>query len=105
MGLIGTATWYGVGELLHQDVTYHPCQCTGTLPRAFHAITQAFLARTSSGGPVPSIAALVSPFVAGEVATAAWYPARYDASDALRTSAALYLSLPLKNLVKERESH
>jgi hypothetical protein len=105
MGLIGTASRYGIGELLHQDVSYHPCQCTGTLPRAFHAITQAFVARTASGRSIPSIAALISPFVGAEVATVAWYPARYNASDALRTSTALYLSLPLKNLVKERESH
>ncbi len=105
MGLIGTTTRYGIGELLRQDVTYHPCQCTGTLPRAYHAITQAFIARTASGRSVPSIAALVSPFIAAEVATVAWYPARYNASDTLRTSTALYLSLPLKNLVKERESH
>lgn len=104
MGLIGTATRYGIGELLRQDVTYHPCQCTGILPRSFHAITQAFIAHTSSGRSVPSIAALISPFVGAEVATVAWYPARYNASDALRTSTALYLSLPLKNLVKERES-
>lgn len=105
MGLIGTASRYGIGELLRQDVSYHPCQCTGTLPRAFHAVTQAFVARTSSGRSVPSMAAFISPFVGAEVATVAWYPARYNASDALRTSTALYLSLPLKNLVKERESH
>jgi hypothetical protein len=105
MGLIGTASRYGIGELLHQDVSYHPCQCTRILPRSFHAITQAFIAHTASGRSIPSVAALISPFVGAEVATVAWYPARYNASDALRTSTALYLSLPLKNLVKERESH
>ncbi len=47
---------------------------------------------------------LISPFIAAEVATVAWYPARYNVSDALRTSTALYLSMPIKNLVKERES-
>lgn len=104
MGLIGTTSRYGIGELLHQDVSYHPCQCTGVLPRAFHAITQAFVAHTASGRSVPSLAAFASPFIAAEVATVAWYPARYNASDALRTSTALYLSLPLKNLIKERES-
>ena len=104
MGLIGTASRFGIGELLHQDVSYHPCQCTGILPRSFHAITQAFIAHTASGRSIPSVAALISPFVGAGVATVAWYPARYNASDALRTSTALYLSLPLKNLVKERES-
>jgi len=103
MGLIGTTSRYGIGELLHQDVSYHPCQCTGTLRRAFHAITQAFVAHTASGRSVPSSAALISPFLAAEVATVAWYPVRYNASDALRTSTALYLALPIKNLMKERE--
>lgn len=104
MGLIGTTGRYGIGELLHQDVAYHPCQCTGTLPRSFHAITQAFVAHTANSRSVPSLAALISPFLAAEIATVAWYPARYNASDALRTSTALYLASPIKNLVKERES-
>ena len=57
MGLTGTSVRYGIGELLHQDVSYHPCECTGTLPRAFHAITQAYIARTTRGRSVPSFAA------------------------------------------------
>ena len=105
MGLVGTTSRYGLGELLRQDVSYHPCQCVGVAPRALHALTQSFVAYSRSGRALPSLPALVSPFVAAEVATAAWYPARYNASDALRTSAPLYYGLPLKNLIEEFRKH
>ncbi len=104
MGFIGTTTRYGIGELLRQDVSYRPCHCAGTFSRTLHATTQSFIAHTPGGHGVPSLAALISPFVAAEVATVTWYPARYNASDALRTSTALYLAMPIKNLMKERES-
>lgn len=104
MGLVGTSTRYGMGELLHEDVTYHVCECDGFAPRALHAVTQSFVAHTSTGKGVPSLPALVSPFVAAEIATETWFPSRYNASDALRTSYSLYLGLPIKNLVKEFES-
>ncbi len=99
--LVSTTTRYGLGELLHEDVSYHKCQCTGTLARSAHALEQSFVAHTSSGKAVPSIPALVSPFVGAEVAVAGWYPARYTVSDALRTSSNLYVSLPVQNLVNE----
>ncbi len=105
MGLFSTTARYGIGELLHQDVSYHSCDCTAVLPRAFHAITQSFVAHTSNGKSLPSLPALIAPFAASEVATLAWYPARYNASDALRTSTALYIGLPIKNLVREFKRH
>jgi hypothetical protein len=101
MGLIGTTTRYGLGELLREDVSYHRCECTGVLPRTEHALLQSFVAHTQSGRAVPSIPALVSPFVAAEAGVAAWYPARYNVSDALRTSSGLYYVLPVKNLIDE----
>ncbi len=101
MGLVGTTTRYGLGEILRQDVTYHPCQCSGFLPRTVHAVEQSFVAHTRSGRSIPSIPAIVAPFVAAEVGTAGWYPARYNSSDALRTSSTLYISLPVKNLISE----
>jgi hypothetical protein len=101
MGLIGTTTRYGLGELLREDVSYHRCECTGVLPRTEHALIQSFVAHTQSGRAVPSIPALVSPFVAAEAGVAAWYPARYNVSDALRTSSGLYYVLPVKNLIDE----
>lgn len=105
MGILGTTSRYGIGELLHQDVSYHACQCRGAFPRAYHAVTQSLIAYTQSGRPVPSVAVLVSPYIAAEVATVAWYPARYNASDALRTSTPLYFGLVIKNLINEFKRH
>ena len=101
MELIGTTTRYGLGELLHEDVSYQRCACTGFLHRTYHAVSQSFVAHTASGRGVPSLPALVSPFIAAEVGTVAWYPNRYNTSDALRTSSSLYYSIPVKNLIRE----
>ena len=101
MGLVGTTTRYGLAELLRQDTSYHRCTCSGFLPRSLHAVDQSVIAHTRSGRAVPSLPALVSPFVAAEVGTVAWYPARYNASDAFRTSTSLYYGLPIKNFIKE----
>jgi hypothetical protein len=92
---------YGLGELLRQDVTYHRCDCTGLLPRVSHVFVSSLVAHTRSGKAVPSIPAIVSPFLASEIAVKAWYPARYNTSDALRTSANVYYTLPFKNLFLE----
>jgi hypothetical protein len=105
MGLVGTTSRYGLGELLHEDVSYHLCRCRGAFPRAYHAISQALIAHTGSGRSVPSLPAIASPFIGAEVATVAWYPARYNASDAIRTSLPLYFGLALKNMFKEFERH
>ena len=100
-GLIGTASRYALGEVLRQDVTYHRCQCTGLLSRTAHAFLGAYTAHTRSGRAIPSLPAVASPFIASEVAVAAWYPSRYDASDALRTSVLNYVAAPFKNLFAE----
>ena len=100
-GLVSTTTFYGLGELLHEDATYHRCACSGILHRSSYAVTQAFLAHTASGRAVPSLPALVAPFAGAEVGVAGWFPARYNASDALRQSADLYIGLPVQNLVNE----
>ncbi len=99
--LAGTTLRYGLGELLRQDVTYHRCDCTGLLPRVSHVFVSSLAAHTRSGKAVPSIPAIVSPFLASEIAVKAWYPARYNTSDALRTSANVYYTLPFKNLFLE----
>ena len=100
-GLVGTASRYALGEVLRQDVTYHRCQCTGLLPRTAHAFLGAYTAYTRSGRAIPSLPAVASPFIASEIAVAAWYPGRYDASDALRISVLNYVAAPFKNLFAE----
>jgi len=101
MSLIGTTTRYGLGEILHQDITYHPCVCRGTVPRTFHAVTQSFAAHTRSGRGVLSIPAIVSPFVAAQAGVVAWYPSRFNVSDSLRISRNFYIGLPIGNLIRE----
>jgi hypothetical protein len=64
-------------------------------------LSQAFIAHTQSGRGVPSLPAIVSPFAASEVAVAAWYPSRFNSSDALRVSIPLFVGVPVKNLVAE----
>jgi hypothetical protein len=100
-GLVGTTSRYALGEILREDVTYHRCECTGILPRTAHAFLGAYTAHTHTGRAVPSLPAVASPFIASEVAVAAWYPARYDASDALRISVLNYVAAPFKNLFSE----
>ena len=100
-GLVGTTSRYALGEILREDVTYHRCQCTGLLPRTAHAFLGAYTAHIRNGRAVPSLPAVASPFIASEVAVAAWYPSRYDASDALRISVLNYVAAPFKNLFAE----
>ncbi len=100
-GLVGTTSRYALGEILREDVTYHRCQCTGILSRTAHAFLGAYTAHTHTGRAVPSLPAVASPFIASEVAVAAWYPSRYNTSDALRVSVLNYVAAPFKNLFSE----
>jgi len=100
-GLVGTTSRYALGEILREDVTYHRCQCTGILPRTAHAFLGAYTAHTHTGRAVPSLPAVASPFIASEVAVAAWYPSRYNTSDALRVSVLNYVAAPFKNVFSE----
>jgi hypothetical protein len=100
-GLVGTTSRYALGEILRKDVTYHRCQCTGILPRTAHAFLGAYTAQTHAGRAVPSLPAVASPFIASEVAVAAWYPSRYNTSDALRVSVLNYVAAPFKTLFSE----
>ncbi len=99
--LVSATAFYGLGVLLHEDVTYHRCECSGIVRRSSHALTQTFIAHTTSGKALPSLPALVAPFVGAEVGVAGWFPARYGVSDALRQSEDLYIGLPIQNFVKE----
>lgn len=100
-GLVGTTSRYALGEILREDVTYHRCQCRGILHRTAHAFLGAYTAHTHNGRAVLSLPAVASPFIASEVAVAAWYPSRYNSSDALRVSVLNYVAAPFKNLFAE----
>jgi len=82
---VSTTTRYGLAEALKEDTLYYRCDCTGVLPRLRHAVMSTFTARRGEDGHrVFSIPAVVAPYAGTLTAVYAWYPGRYDATDALR---------------------
>jgi len=85
IGAITTSTRYGLAELLREDTLYYRCECSGFLPRFKHAVLSTFTARRGQDGHREfSVPALVAPYVGELVAVHAWYPQRYDSTDAFR---------------------
>jgi hypothetical protein len=82
---VSTTTRYALAEAFKEDTLYYRCECTGVLPRLRHAVVSTFTARRGEDGHrVFSIPALVAPYAGTMTAVYAWYPGRYDATDALR---------------------
>lgn len=96
----GTAT-YGLGEALHEDTSYHKCECKGGWNRLAHAFKESFTARTESGREVPSLPALVGPYVGGVAGVYAWYPNRFGWKDGIRDGTSLLISKPLLGILRE----
>jgi hypothetical protein len=101
-GFISVSSKYALGEVLHQDVTYHACDCPGRpVHRFLHLFIGSYAAHTEHGRTLPSIPILVSPFIASEAAVHIWYPSRFNVSDALRISLSPLYTLPIRNLIAE----
>ena len=98
---IASTTVYGLGEAFHQDTSYHKCACTGTLNRLGHALKETYVARTESGRIVPSLPALVGPYVGGVAGTYAWYPDRFSWKDGIRQGTGILISRPLLSIFRE----
>jgi hypothetical protein len=106
MGFISVSSKYAIGEALHQDVTYHACDCPGRpIHRFVHLFLGSYSALTEHGRTVPSIPIVVSPFIASEAAVHIWYPSRYNVSDALRISLSPLYTIPIRNLIAEYGNH
>ncbi len=101
MQLVTQTTAYSLGALIHEDVAYHRCACSGLLPRTTHAFVSTLTARTGSGRTVFSVPALVSPYAGSFTAVNAWYPARYEPADALRIGSMSFVFKAAGNLVGE----
>jgi hypothetical protein len=101
MRLVSQSTAYTLGAALHQDVTYHRCECRGLLPRTTHAFTSIITARTPSGATRLSIPLIVSPYAGSFTAVYGWYPDHYGASDAARLGSTSFLFRGVGNLVGE----
>jgi|SRR5579862_1373844 len=86
-GIAATSTTarYALAEALKEDTLYYRCECKGLFPRLAHAVTSTFTARRGEDGHrVFSIPAVIAPYAGTMTAVSGWYPARYDARDALR---------------------
>jgi hypothetical protein len=106
MGFISVSSKYAIGEALHQDVTYHACDCPHRpIHRFVHLFVGSYSALTEHGRTVPSIPIVVSPFIASEAAVHIWYPSRYNVSDALRISLSPLYTVPIRNLIAEYGNH
>jgi hypothetical protein len=82
---ITTSTRYGLADLLREDTLYYRCECSGFFPRLKHAAISTFTARRGADGHREfSVPALVAPYVGEMVGVHAWYPQRYDSTDAFR---------------------
>ena len=101
MNLTTTTTEFALGALIHEDVAYHRCDCSGFFPRTAHAFVSVLTARSRSGRTVFSVPSLVSPYVGSFTAVNAWYPSRYEPADALRIGSNSFLFKAGGNLIGE----
>jgi hypothetical protein len=101
MQLISQTTSYSLSALVHEDVTYHRCGCSGLVHRGSHALVSTLAAKTTSGQTIFSVPALVSPYAGSFAAMHAWYPSRYEAADAFRIGSTSFLFKAVGNLVGE----
>ena len=99
---ITTTTRYGLAEILHEDTLYYRCECSGVFPRLRHALISTFTGRRGEDGHrVFSVPSLVAPYAGSFAAVYAWYPQRYDASDAFRSANYSLLAYAGGNVVLE----
>jgi hypothetical protein len=99
---ITTTTRYGLAEILREDTLYYRCECSGIFPRFRHALISTFTGRRGEDGHrVFSVPSLVAPYAGSFVAVYAWYPQRYDASDAFRSANYSLLAYAAGNVVLE----
>jgi hypothetical protein len=102
IGAITTSTRYGLAELLREDTLYYRCECSGVFPRLRHALLSTFTGRRGEDGHrVFSVPSLVAPYVGELVAVHAWYPQRYDSTDAFRQGNYSLLAYAAGNVVFE----
>ena len=101
MNLTTKSTEYTLGALIHEDVAYHRCDCSGFFPRTAHAFVSVLTARTRSGRNVFSMPSLVSPYVGSFTAVNAWYPSRYEPADAFRIGNMSFVFKAGGNLIGE----
>jgi hypothetical protein len=101
MNLTTKAAEYSLGALMHDDVAYHPCECSGLLSRSAHAFVSVLTAKRPSGRTVFSLPSLVAPYAGSFTAVNAFYPSRYEPADALRIGSMSFVFKAGGNLIGE----
>jgi hypothetical protein len=101
MNMVTQTTQYSLGALTHEDVAYHRCDCSGLFLRGAHAVVSTLTAKTRGGRTVFSVPALVSPYAGSFTAVNAWYPSRYEPSDAVRIANISFAFKVAGNLIGE----
>jgi hypothetical protein len=101
MLLVSETTKYSLGAVMHEDVAYHRCLCSGFFPRTTHAVTSVFTAQTRSEGTVLSLPAIAAPYAGSFTAVNAWYPARYEPQDAARLGTMSFAFQAGGNMLRE----
>ena len=101
MNMVTQTTEYSLGSVMHEDVAFHRCQCSGFFPRSAHAVISTLTAKTPSGQTVFSVPALVSPYAGSFTAVNAWYPSRYGSPDAVRIGSISFAYKVAGNLIGE----
>ena len=101
MSLVSETTKYSLGALMHEDVSFHRCDCTGLIPRSAHAVASTLTAKTRTGKTIFSLPALVSPYAGSFTVVNAWYPSRYEPADAFRIGSMSFVYKVAGNLVGE----
>jgi hypothetical protein len=87
--------------LMHQDPMYYRCPCSGTWPRARHALKMTFMGRNRSGDYVLSPPKVVSRWVGPLVTRNTLYPSRFNSGDAAVSGATYLAGSAVWNLVRE----
>jgi len=99
---VSTTTRYALAEAFKEDTLYYRCECTGVFPRVSHAVIATLTARRGEDGHrVFSFPALVAPYAGAMTAVYAWYPGRYDATDAFRIGNYSLLGFVAENIAME----
>ena len=105
ISLIKKTMEYGLNEALHRESRYYRCSCQGFLPRLGHAVKSTITARNQDGKYVFSAPALASNYAAEVLATATWYPDRYNYKDGIRNGNWSLLGRFAINVVREFVFH
>ncbi len=82
MSITSDAVGHSVAAVIHHRVIYDPCSCKG-FARVRHAMSRAFVSRTSSGGSAPNYSLWIAKFSAAGLANT-WYPDSYQRGDIIR---------------------